>query len=232
MDTGRSGLRPEGPLGAWLAATLDWLGTGIVLVDGHGQVLYGNARAEEIIARQDGMKLREGRLVLGDSDYRSQIGALLGRAVISGTVEVEMLPRKAQERPLILIAAPLAENQNSGAVPRVFVLFLIEPEPSLQLAANLLARAYGLTKMEHRVLDIVLQGTPPPEAARKLALGYSTVRSHLLNLFRKMLVHGQADLIRLSLTSMVNLERRRKSGRGSPARGKRGGPKNNRRKVY
>ena len=51
---------------------------------------------------------------------------------------------------------------------------------------------------EARVFDLIARGLTPAEAAEKLGVGVSTVRTHLLHIFDKTGLRRQADLVRMA----------------------------------
>ena len=58
-----------------------------------------------------------------------------------------------------------------------------------------LAAWYGISEREHAVLDLVLEGRPTKQIARRLRLSPHTVNDHLKAIFRKVGVSGRQELL-------------------------------------
>jgi DNA-binding CsgD family transcriptional regulator len=83
-----------------------------------------------------------------------------------------------------------------GIAPR-FLPFGMCPSPA-QVAA--VARSFGLTRAEAKLLDRLVFGRPAAAVARELGISPTTVKTHLAHIFGKTGVTRQSDLIRLVLT--------------------------------
>lgn len=88
----------------------------------------------------------------------------------------------------------LAPNRWEGDTRREF----IGAVPDERDDSNAMAAAYGLTPAETRVLASLLAGQTPAEIAVGLGIAATTAKTHLKNIFLKIGVSRQADLIRFS----------------------------------
>ncbi|WP_256267297.1 helix-turn-helix transcriptional regulator [Janthinobacterium sp. HH107] len=59
----------------------------------------------------------------------------------------------------------------------------------------------GLSRREHEVMVLIIQGRTSKEIARLLGLSVLTVRKHRENLLRRLGLHSTAQLIALALGS-------------------------------
>jgi len=86
-----------------------------------------------------------------------------------------------------------------GAPNAVEQCVVLLRDPSKEQAAKIadVARQFGLTKAEQGLLDILIQGTSLPDAARMLGVARSTARTHLQRLFDKTGMRRQVDLLRM-----------------------------------
>jgi DNA-binding CsgD family transcriptional regulator len=73
---------------------------------------------------------------------------------------------------------------------------------STPFPGELFVKRYGITPAECSVLMVLAQGKSPNEIAEILGLSLPTVKTHLAHLFAKTETRGQADLVRLALTSL------------------------------
>lgn len=74
--------------------------------------------------------------------------------------------------------------------------------PLLRHAVQHPEGSIGLTGGGLRVLQALIEGATPPEIAAVYGIAISTVRTHLVSLFRKTGARRQADLVKLALSSV------------------------------
>lgn len=61
-----------------------------------------------------------------------------------------------------------------------------------------MARAFGLTKAECRVIDAMAMMEPPVEIAARLGVSVHTIRTHIRRIYGKLAVRSQLQLMRLT----------------------------------
>jgi len=81
----------------------------------------------------------------------------------------------------------------AGAGPGEVAVILEGSKPSA--IVPLIARAYGLSKREREVTQLVLQGIATNEIAERLVISPHTVQQHLKLIFEKVGVHSRRELI-------------------------------------
>jgi DNA-binding CsgD family transcriptional regulator len=81
-----------------------------------------------------------------------------------------------------------------GAVAAVFLRQATVEPPSLP---EIIAKHFGLTPTELRVLLAIVEVGGVPEAADALGIGEATVKTHLHRVFGKTRTSRQADLVKL-----------------------------------
>lgn len=85
------------------------------------------------------------------------------------------------------------------------LLLVFEPERSSSSMARLLQSVYNLTPAETRLVEQLLRGRRPVEAARELEVTIHTVRTYLKRLYNKLGVKSQAMLVqKLMQTAMLS----------------------------
>jgi DNA-binding CsgD family transcriptional regulator len=100
------------------------------------------------------------------------------------------------------VSARLADELAAPRAAQVAV-FLREIGDTPHLPGELLARHYGITPAECRVLMLLVKGMTPNETAGVLGCSETTVRTHLQHLFAKTGTRGQPDLIRLAMSALA-----------------------------
>jgi DNA-binding CsgD family transcriptional regulator/PAS domain-containing protein len=185
---------------AWDA--LDSLRVGVLLVDSRGKVLFANAIADRVLRAGRGLVVRNSRLHAQDSRQDPAVQqaiadaqlAAAGRSLQAGTV----LPiRRADRQPLSLLICPAPRNladvfaRDCGAV-----IFVTDPVDQRPLPEALLARYYGLTPAEARLLEALVAGARLQDYAELAGITFHTARNHLRRVFAKTDFHRQSDLVR------------------------------------
>lgn len=199
-----------------LAAALDRMPQGAILLDHRDRPLVVNRRAGQLLAREDGLSLGPGGLAAARSDGTAALRRLLhggergaGDAV-SRTGGVVLLPRPSARRPLsLLVVHPALSDPPAdpalAATGGVKLVFVTDPEAEPRPPEEVLRELYGLTPAEARVTGLLLRGHSVTEAADELEVSRSTVRTHLKRIFSKTGTNRQAELVRLCLRSVAGV---------------------------
>jgi DNA-binding CsgD family transcriptional regulator len=80
----------------------------------------------------------------------------------------------------------------------VAALFVRKVELDGQSYGELVARTFGLTPAELRVLQTIVEVGGVPETAQTLGVAETTVKTHLYRVFSKTGASRQADLVKLA----------------------------------
>jgi DNA-binding CsgD family transcriptional regulator len=193
-----------------LSATLDLLVVGIVLVDGESRIVHANRAGRRCLDEARAVRRSRGRLTASDPGAALALRVAITQAARCGrqrsaTTGIATPLPDADGRDLAAWVLPLA-----GALAHVpdrpcsaqAAVFLREIGDKPQLPGELLARHYGITPAEYRVLMSLIQGMSPLETADALGCSETTVRTHLQHLFAKTRTRGQSDLIRLAMSAL------------------------------
>ncbi|SLN28272.1 helix-turn-helix transcriptional regulator [Oceanibacterium hippocampi] len=199
--TGLPPLAPESPV----AALLDRLPLGIVIIDRMRRVRLANERARALLDASTGLTIdRDGICRASHAADRHAFDQLV-RATLDGVADAELgctigLQRHRTEGAISALVAPLHERAEGGAV-----IFLADPSAPPSLSTDALARLHGLTPAEARLTALLANGATLETIAGDLGLSQHTVRSQLRQIFRKTDTNRQAELIKLVLTGPAAL---------------------------
>jgi len=201
----------------------DNVGVGVGIVNGDNRIQHSNRVADEILATRDGLELTpEGTLRL-DRGMASAPQALFDRLPVSKVhdareqehVMVLAVPRSSGKRPLTVLVRPSTRPVESlGTGSPSTLVFLIDPERPMKGMEKHVRHAYGLTATETELAMLLMQGNNLNECCQAMAVRRPTAASHLQQLFKKVRVHTQSQLVsvlcrRFGLSSSPN--RRTKS---------------------
>jgi DNA-binding CsgD family transcriptional regulator len=187
-------------------AALDMLASGVIFLGGLGEVQAMNKRAEELIQSRDGLLLAQRKLGASVHAESVQLQAVIGGAVRTGNAKGQsaggtILISREKGRPLSVTVAPLREFDRIGSRNPAVVIFISDPDRSVELPADLLRRCYGLTSAEARLTMVLLDGRSLKVAADICGVTHNTAKSELKVIFLKTHVKRQGELIRLLLNS-------------------------------
>ncbi|HLG98722.1 MAG TPA: helix-turn-helix transcriptional regulator [Bryobacteraceae bacterium] len=185
--------------------TLDRLPGGVIIASPQGRALVMNRAAESILARKNGLHNGPSGLYAWKS---SESNALLGAILTASRARdgaaqgpVPILISRDGAVPLRILAAPLPpQSAGTGQQPAV-VLFITDPEDSVEPDTMLLRRAFGLTLAESRIAAGLMQGKSVEDLAAESGLSLNTVRAHLKKVFAKTNTRRQGQLVRVLLSA-------------------------------
>jgi DNA-binding CsgD family transcriptional regulator len=191
-------------------ALWDTLAFGVVLLDRDGKVVWTNREATTILARGDGLSIRNRFLCAAVATENSELHRFI-RGAISTSCGHAALPgaplcvsRPSLARPLALLVAPL-RIQNAIFGRPVAVVFVTDPERKPDNVLEILRRLYGLTPREAALAVLLMNGVDLHDAAGQLDVSMNTARTHLRLVFEKTDTHRQSELVRLLLRGPAGL---------------------------
>ena len=191
------------------AALLDNSRIGVIHLDRHGRVLAANDRAGHILRQNDGLSDRDGILrALAPADqprFQQLLAAALpndGSVAVSGSMPI----RRAAGLPLVAHVKPAGVTQpDYGERPIAALVLLVEPGHRHRINPDLVAETLGLTPGESQVAVWLTEGRSVEEMARDTGNTRNAIYWHLKQMYQKLHISRQADLVRLVL-SVAELE--------------------------
>jgi DNA-binding CsgD family transcriptional regulator/PAS domain-containing protein len=183
------------------ADTLDGLSAGIFLVDAQCRIVHANVAGQAMLHEDNFLRSIGGQLVAFDRQVNRElhegvagdIRIAAGRVAFSLTTHdgehyvVHLLPLKSAMRASV--------EASSMAIAAVFVR---KVELDAQSYGGIVARTFGLTPAELRVLLTIVEVGGVPETSERLGVAETTVKTHLYRVFSKTGANRQADLVKLA----------------------------------
>lgn len=185
---------------ATFEAALDTLGTPIVLVGQDLTIVHANLAAQALFRRRVPLLVERHRLAVVP---RAAMAALVAATEqfhrdesAAGVKGLGIPCVSANNEPCVLHVLPLArgrlrQSAGAGAIAAIFVASRTAPP---QAPMQLVRALFGLTEAEGEVYALVAAGSTVANAAARLGVQPSTVRSHLLRIFEKTGTHRQSEL--------------------------------------
>jgi DNA-binding CsgD family transcriptional regulator len=177
---------------------LNALNIGVLLIDANCRVAFANPVAEAILRNGDALRAIGGMLQAATSDVTQRLAALVRLAVQTtarrgddaGGVLLLPTPRGKPLRVMVSPAPRFPLIEPSALV------FLGDPNAASDPDRRI-ARLYGLTTAETRLLGALFAGQRLKDYAEASSISVNTAKFHLKNIFGKTGSTGQMDLQRL-----------------------------------
>lgn len=197
-------LERSGAESASFSDTFDGLASGMFMVDARGRIRHANAAGEAMLEQGVAVLARQGRLVSPDrragAALTEAFAATGGGDMAPGARGISIAIAGRNEENYVAHVLPLTSGRRRRAPTRHAadaVVFVQRAVLDLPAAADVIAKTYGLTPSEVRVLMTVVQVGGVAETADALGIGEATVKTHLHRVFAKTGTGRQADLVKL-----------------------------------
>ncbi len=176
---------------------------GVVGLRANGTIQFMNAAAESAFASGDGLSVVDGYLLATHAADDRTLQYMIARVLRSRPDEppdgggAVAMPRPSGRTPFALRVMPCATSAayRAGELPCALVL-IADPDHRVVPSDGTL-RALGFSPTEARIAQQIVRGRTLAEAARDLSLAHNTARAHLRNIFAKMQVRSQVELVRI-----------------------------------
>lgn len=183
-----------------LLSILDKLTYGAMIVGAQGRIKARNESADRMLG--DGLMLHDGRVVETYTNPRGMVDRLvkLALADTAGRSKNALIHRPSGRKPIVLqaLSFPLSSTRWEAVhQSETTLLMLIDTESAASVSQLSVVQSFGLTSAEARVATLVGSGFSPIEAAEQLGSAAGTVRVQLKNVFNKLDLKRQSELVRL-----------------------------------
>jgi DNA-binding CsgD family transcriptional regulator/PAS domain-containing protein len=189
-----------------LAAVVNRLPIGIVLLDRELRPVVTNRTADRVVALDDGFSLgTEGLCAANardDAVMRDIFADIVeGRRSVEHGETMLSVSRPSGKRAFPVLVGMLHDASNGGVAEdaTVSVIFGV-PESGHTISPEALQAAYDLTPAEAELVGMLTEGLSLKGAARRRGVSLNTVRTQIKHVFAKTDTNRQGELIRLVLT--------------------------------
>jgi DNA-binding CsgD family transcriptional regulator/PAS domain-containing protein len=186
-----------------LAATLDRLAMGIVVVADEGRILQANEVARGMFSTGRPVQSVNGRLTSRNSTANGELANAIKMARSNeariGATGIGVALAGPAEPAAVAHVLPLARGDlRTRLVPQATAaVFVTQARMSAPSDIAAIAASFGLTRAETHMLRHLVDGAPLAEAAKALGIVEATARTHLQHIFAKTCTSRQSDLITL-----------------------------------
>ncbi len=192
-------------LGTSATDLLDNPRIGVIHLDRRGRIVAANDRARAILRYGDGITDRGGvlraRVPVDHVRLERLVAAALptsSAATVSGSM---LLRRAAILSPFVVHIKPVvAPHMDFGAQRIAALVLLVEPGRQSRIDPSLAAETLGLTPAESQVAVWLAEGKTVREIAVETKRQERSIHWHLQQIYHKLGISRQADLVRLVLS--------------------------------
>jgi len=175
----------------------------VLVVTENARILYVNPLARDVLKGCDGVEMRYGTLKLQREEDQARFGHLLkrtGTADANGEAHVLRIERPSGKR-----AFALTLLRPEGADPSVpmWIVLISDTSERMSLQPHWIEAMFGVTRGEARVLALVSAGMSAEDIGASLEIATATVRVHLRNVYRKLKINRQSDLVATILKAIM-----------------------------
>lgn len=174
--------------------------------DEQGRFIAASPRAEEMLAEiSDRKPVRGGRILFANDDTN--------RAIINACVDYTQNSH-GKMRTISLYSSPAIDALllpfrsrplAALALPAMLALWRTDSTHNIIGSPHIISEIFGLSLSEARLAHALLQGHNIEEAAKFLDLTIKTARQYTKQIYNKVNVRGQVDLVRKMLLGSISL---------------------------
>jgi DNA-binding CsgD family transcriptional regulator len=191
----------------YFARIIDTIATPTVIIESNLRILHTNQTGQAMLSRGIQVSSAKGAIRLPNqvaaAVLRASREASQGRADTVAVPDTLRIVGDGTQSDIIFVLMPLGvPDRKLGSGALQIALFMQEANSFAPLAGEVWGKAFGLTGGELRVLQGLVEGAAPAEIAAMYGIANSTVRTHLVSLFRKTGTRRQVELVRLALSSV------------------------------
>jgi DNA-binding CsgD family transcriptional regulator len=180
----------------WLSSLLECLPLAAVIADGEGAIVLANAKARNTLETDGALLIDNGRIRMRCRMLNPKFCGLLRGALHSAGQSIVMGVPKAADGGMWLVQVKSLLHSSTDAGTSLVSWF--DPASSPTFDWNVLEEVYGLSRSEARVAALLAGGDDLVGAAGRLGIQLDTARTHLKSTFRKMHLHRQQELVRIT----------------------------------
>ncbi len=184
-----------------LSEALNYIATGVILLDQQLQVSFINQIARDIINSEVPLRLNNGALRCETTTQTLQMQELVlsedGGSLLIGDDSTY---------PLQMLITPLdSRSNNYNQELPIAIAFLFNPLKNVDHMIDTLRDMYQLTKAEARLAAALVQDPRLEKARQSVHISISTARTHLKRIFTKTDTNSQSALVHRIVTGPAGL---------------------------
>ncbi|NOQ94739.1 MAG: PAS domain-containing protein [Methylophaga sp.] len=186
--------------------SFDRLAAGVIIINQDNHVVFANQAAEQIFSRDDGLRVTGKKLRATEPNNDASLTTSIQKVfnLVDGesfkATKPLLITRKELARPYQVSLMPLIQETLAVHESCQLVLAIVnDPDRQVVSSEQMLATMYQLTLAEARVVQSLCNGLSVTDIAVLLNSNDNAVRFHIKNVFQKLHVKRQSELVSLIL---------------------------------
>lgn len=174
-----------------------------LVITASARILYANALARGVLRSADGIESHNGMLRFRREQDQTRLDKCLSRhhtAPEPDEATVLRIEHPSEKRSLALT---LLRVQESDPRLPMWLVFVSDTNERISLRPQWIEAMFGVTRSEARVLALVSAGMSAEDIGAALDIATATVRVHLRNVYRKLKINRQSDLVATILRAIM-----------------------------
>lgn len=170
-----------------------------LVIDNGARILYTNTLARSVLETSDGMDARYGVLALMREQDQKRFERTLASASHAEPAVIRLeRPSGRRAYALTLFRAPAPPTTEP-----MWVVLISDTSERISLQPRWIEAMFDVTRGEARVLALVSAGMSAEDIGSTLQIATATVRVHLRNVYRKLKINRQSDLVATILQAIM-----------------------------
>lgn len=178
------------------------LGQAMMIVSCRGEVVFSSKAAEKILSSQLGLTVELGHLKadLAPDNTRLQdaIHAAIQDAEAVNNAGI-YIHRDGCVRPLYMTITKMPKSEEERRQGHHALILIKDLNLNQTFWADRLKEEYKLSAREMQCVTLLSEGRELKDVAELMGIGIETVRQYMKNIYKKMGVHKQHELVSLAL---------------------------------
>ena len=178
------------------------LGQAMLIVSCRGEIIFSSKTADEIITNQLGLSVQDGKLMaeLEPDNLRLQEAIQTAIKEEDNTKSVGVyIHRNGSIRPIYLTISRMLKAEQERRHGHHVLILIKDLNLNQAFWADRLKEEYKLSVREMQCVSLLSEGRELKDVAELMEIGIETVRQYMKNIYKKMGVHKQHELVSLAL---------------------------------
>jgi DNA-binding CsgD family transcriptional regulator len=183
-------------------AAIDGVPLGMMVVE-EDHVVLTNRAARSLLDEGDVVTCLNGQLRAIGAQSDAKLASALRDAHARGGSAVGLRLPAGEGNEIRAVIRPLRPPSAAmlGVQGEAVALYVSDSRKSIETPEELLQQLFGLTNREAAVLRALVQGDDLREIAKRLDIGFQTVKTHIQHIMRATGANRQAELVTLVMSS-------------------------------
>lgn len=189
---------------------IDRLCYGVIVLDRCGCVVQLNEKAEEILKRNDGIRLSSDRTLKAHGSERPRLTDLIGGVLGSNALDTfgsggQVVVRRPGDRQpyTVLVARIPSHSSTFRELSKGAIVFITDPDANPSVRNEAWGQIFGFTSAEILLARHIMEGGSLEEFSEKQRLSIHTTRWRLKHLLGKTDTHRQTQLMRVLSNTLL-----------------------------